>query len=134
MNGRVKELWINALRSGKYQQTTEVLHRKEGNKDSFCCLGVLCDLATNELDIVVHRGFYTVAYDNAWTILPPLVVKWAELDEHGGENPIVLKDAQIFEELGEKANKDIQTLTLAELNDKYELNFNQIADIIEKYL
>lgn len=32
--------WVEALRSGEYQQTTMSLR----NGDKFCCLGVLCDL------------------------------------------------------------------------------------------
>lgn len=33
--------WIRALRSGDYEQGTSKLRRKE---DSFCCLGVACDV------------------------------------------------------------------------------------------
>lgn len=35
--------WIEALRSGKYTQTTGVLR----NGSCFCCLGVLCDVSTD---------------------------------------------------------------------------------------
>lgn len=41
---QVWDLWIDTLESGKYKQTTGAL--KEG--DSFCCLGVLCDLAVKD--------------------------------------------------------------------------------------
>jgi hypothetical protein len=37
----VKEKWLEALESGKYQQGQNRL-RSVGNK--FCCLGVLCDV------------------------------------------------------------------------------------------
>ena len=33
--------WIEALRSGKYRQTTGTLR----DRDGFCCLGVLCDIS-----------------------------------------------------------------------------------------
>jgi hypothetical protein len=36
-----KEEWIEALRSGNYEQTQGAL-RKD---DKFCCLGVLCDIS-----------------------------------------------------------------------------------------
>lgn len=35
-----KDRWVAALRSGKYKQGFETLHPD----DTFCCLGVLCDL------------------------------------------------------------------------------------------
>jgi hypothetical protein len=38
----VIKLWLAALRSGEYSQGRK--HLKEGG--SFCCLGVLCDLAS----------------------------------------------------------------------------------------
>jgi hypothetical protein len=40
----VLELWVAALRSGKYEQARGNL--REG--DGFCCLGVLCDLASKD--------------------------------------------------------------------------------------
>lgn len=40
MNPEIKTKWIEALRSGKYQQTHGVLRRG----DRYCCLGVLCSL------------------------------------------------------------------------------------------
>jgi hypothetical protein len=37
----LKTKWVAALRSGDYKQGTGVLRR---NDDTFCCLGVLCDI------------------------------------------------------------------------------------------
>ena len=47
----VYNIWIKALRSGKYEQTDSMLrspaiHSEESDK--FCCLGVLCDLAAKD--------------------------------------------------------------------------------------
>jgi hypothetical protein len=44
MNARIKQLWLDALRSGNYSQWQGRLR----NGDSFCCLGVLCDLHRKE--------------------------------------------------------------------------------------
>lgn len=41
---QVYELWIEALRSGKYKQARNTIKRG----DSFCCLGVLCDLSRKD--------------------------------------------------------------------------------------
>lgn len=40
MNQEVKEKWVAALRSDKYEQTKGYLHEDVG----YCCLGVLCDI------------------------------------------------------------------------------------------
>src|SRR6185369_2249558 len=40
MNAEIKAKWLEALRSGKYQQGTQFLR----NKGKYCCLGVLCDV------------------------------------------------------------------------------------------
>jgi hypothetical protein len=42
MDPTLKRQWIDALRSGKYQQGKKAL-RTDENK--FCCLGVLCDIS-----------------------------------------------------------------------------------------
>jgi len=41
MDPEIKRKWVEALRSGEYEQTSGLL-RTSGNK--FCCLGVLWDL------------------------------------------------------------------------------------------
>lgn len=41
MNAEIKQRWLDALRSGKYNQGSRVL-RSESNK--YCCLGILCEL------------------------------------------------------------------------------------------
>jgi hypothetical protein len=40
VNPELKAKWVEALRSGKYQQARGKLRKGE----KFCCLGVLCDL------------------------------------------------------------------------------------------
>ena len=41
MDAKLKALWIEALRSGEYQQTADTLK----DRDGYCCLGVLCHVA-----------------------------------------------------------------------------------------
>ena len=40
MNENVKNLWVDALRSGEYSQTKRQLQDDGG----YCCLGVLCEV------------------------------------------------------------------------------------------
>lgn len=52
-NRKLKQ-WIKALRSGKFNQTREALRRKD---NSYCCLGVLCQLNGIEFKTVsVNSG------------------------------------------------------------------------------
>ena len=41
MRQEIKDLWIEALESGKYEKGKGTLR---GADDSYCCLGVLCDI------------------------------------------------------------------------------------------
>lgn len=41
MNSELKSKWLDALRGGEYKQGKDYLRGKE---DTFCCLGVLCDV------------------------------------------------------------------------------------------
>ena len=86
MNSRVKKQWLAALRSGTYGQGTAALRFE----NTFCCLGVLCDLHSKvafvgwEYDEAtgIHR------YLGETMILPRPVCEWAGLDE---QNPRALK-------------------------------------------
>jgi hypothetical protein len=63
MKPEVKQMWLEALRSGKYKQGKEQL--RDGDK--FCCLGVLCELS----------GLPYLSNDGT---LPSDVMEWAGLD------------------------------------------------------
>jgi hypothetical protein len=112
MNLQIKQKWVNALRSGDYQQGHNYLHTDNG----FCCLGVLCDLYIKENNVeweLVNDGD-NYEFQHSDTYLPNSVVEWANLKYN---NPIVNHEAS----------------TLATLND-IGFTFNKIADIIEEQL
>jgi hypothetical protein len=67
MNAQAK-LWVEALRSGEYKQTSGAL---KDEFDGYCCLGVLCEISGLEWD---RTGLY----------LPPNVIRWAKLKESNG--------------------------------------------------
>ena len=123
MNQYVKQKWITALRSGEYKQTGGRL--REG--DCYCCLGVLTDLYDKDIQNDHHEwyeedGHYVYTSDGGTVeaTLPESVMKWADLKEC---NPTVLE-----ERMGQPVT------SLAYLNDNEGLDFNQLADIIEKQL
>ena len=115
-NKEVKEKWLAALRSGEYKQGRNALRRN----NNFCCLGVLCDIYSEEKNVPWEKlGDHDRILD-CKSILPDKIKSWAELP---GQNPSV-------EHTDLHSGKDNKTL--AGLNDIYHCDFNQIADIIEK--
>lgn len=48
MAPELKAKWIAALRSGEYRQGRHALRKADG---SYCCLGVLCEVAGVKLDV-----------------------------------------------------------------------------------
>ena len=126
MNQEIKQKWVDALRSGKYEQGRGFL--RVGDK--FCCLGVLCDLYMVEnggkweatFNGQGAQGFYTGGADSRSfnRHLPTRHVRnWAELNE---------SDPHI-------SDLDVELSVLNDgmtgLGDK---SFDDIADLIEDNL
>lgn len=109
MNQEVKKMWVEALRSGEYQQGKH--HLNDNGK--FCCLGVLCDLAVKDgVNLKVNpepQNSYVITYDEHRCWLPHKVAGWAQFpyDKSGG---------------------------LVEMNDKLNCSLEEIALYIEKNL
>jgi hypothetical protein len=114
MNESVKAKWLEALRSGKYKQFRSKL--KDGNK--FCCLGVLCDIHSQETGKKWKtQKDGTAVYIDSGNVLPVEVAEWAGVSS---QNPSV--------------KFGWMSRSLAELNDFTRLSFRDIADLIEKSL
>lgn len=118
--------WVQALRSGRYVQTRNVL--RDGN--TFCCLGVLCNLYREATDqgtwaapeemnmngqpIAEARAFHTTIQSSVDA--PPRVIPMFGLPQ----DPV----------LAWAGITDAQANSLATSNDQGE-SFEQIADRIE---
>lgn len=119
MNQEVKDKWIFALRSGKYEQGRNALFC-EGK---YCCMGVLCDLFAKEKNIEWENGEF-FSQDNHKAILketaiiPDEVQLWAGIKS---KNPSITIEGQ-------------KTTSLGYLNDYLEYSFEDIAHLIEKQL
>jgi hypothetical protein len=120
--------WIEALRSGNYKQTTDLLTR---SYQSFCCLGVLCDV-TNAPKGTSPTGLegYVLEYANGQTefsssTLPNNMATYYGLEDGAG----FLTLAHLTDNLGREWNFQVE---LADLNDQ-GFTFDQIADVIEYY-
>jgi hypothetical protein len=123
MNSKIKEAWVNALHSGKYEQGKEKLRSVSG----YCCLGVLCDIyaeehntewkfrGNEETNLQPMDYWY---YEGESEFLPKSVVDWAELETN---NPYLLVD------------DEEESLCVSHLNDT-GYTFSQIADLIQAQL
>ena len=122
MNPRIKQKWLDALRSGEYKQTKENLQDING----FCCLGVLCDLHSKERGTswVKQIDNYEL-YGEAQT-LPLSVQEWAGLDNDMGG--VVDFDYEVDGVMYVKSE------SLPEINDTWNKDFKEIADLIEAQL
>lgn len=126
MDPNIKAQWVAALRSGEYKQGKYVLHNVDEN--TFCCLGVLCDLAVKAGVITAGEAVYRSsiagmalnfgrsaegASADGVTVLPREVVEWADLDD-------------------ESPRDDTGARQLAELNDDHGYSFEDLAHVVKE--
>ncbi len=111
MDPAIKAKWVNALKSGAYQQNYNALRYESKH----CCLGVLCDLHAK-----AHGESWDCTYEvegdqycGVDSFLPTEVQAWAGLKSH---NPVV-------------AGRE-----LASYNDDRRLSFTDIAALIDAHL
>jgi len=118
MKPELKAAWIEALRSGKYEQGRNTLRSDLECTTTYCCLGVLCEVARvpRYVDMKGQEGYGYFLFDAQFTSFPPLPL----LQEWG-------MDAMVTDE-----NTIAQHL--AEMNDVDQKSFAKIADWIEENL
>jgi hypothetical protein len=132
MNEQFKDLnvlqmtrWINALRSGDYNQCQNVL--KDG--DSFCCLGVLTDLLIK--DGSIKGSWYRRANEpcDFWDYLPlNLTENSMETRDNGTLDPEVLAVIGLRNDEIYLNSPSAQSAVSA--NDVGNFNFDEIADML----
>ena len=137
MNAEVKKLWVDALRSGEYEQCKNALKANGG----YCCLGVLNQLyvdthgVTWEDSLKYQEEVYTgdpFKYKHQDEDLPPKAQKWAGLDS---SNPSVNVGNRQYYQLATLNDTGIDPIIFPDFcPGSGPLNFSQIADLIEKEL
>lgn len=115
MDKKIKKRWVAALRSGKYKQGRGHLRKgKDRRSATYCCLGVLCDIATDKPWRKRNRD--------------PEDLLWRNLGNRG--NCYTLSDS-----FKDKAGlSTVEVGKLIDMNDDGERSFKEIADHIEKNL
>lgn len=83
--------WVEALRSGEYEQARGKLCRKsDDGEENFCCLGVACELAIAEgVPVTKHvvktiDDVFRITYDGMEQTLPARVREWLDLGYANG--------------------------------------------------
>ena len=110
-----QKLWIEALRSGKYEQAVGVLESTSGG---FCCLGVACKVAEEHGVKVIYDELGTI--DGNHLDYQRAVQEWLGLINVDGFPSI---DGSPF-------NLAARYAALTAMNDN-GVSFEEIADIIE---
>lgn len=138
MNQDIKKRWVDALRSGEYEQAKNYLSTPDG----YCCLGVLCEIAVE--DGVVFKDDETYfskeepQNDFSAEELPRAVIEWAGLeDENHAENPLSdVKYARNANDVSIHLPRPAgrENAHLSELNDDMGFDFKMIADVVERTL
>jgi hypothetical protein len=128
MKQEIKQKWVKALRSGKYKQGEGRLKQK----DTFCCLGVLCDLYRKETGEPWEKDEYgSETMLNEESFLPPTVKRWAGIRSktHSPKvrSPFVKETKRPYVALSELNDGEVPGIKYA---DPYD--FKQIADLIDR--
>lgn len=131
MTKELKQKWIDALRSEKYVQGQGCLRSV---KNKYCCLGVLCDVFGSKrwkkltrTDFVLNTtvGYtYNYARNQYRTDAPENIIKIVDIKEY---LPLRIKEKIKTHYFGEI----LDGIHFINLNDVFELSFNEIADVIE---
>lgn len=114
MNKELKQKWIDALRSGRYQQGRAVLRQETPSGIYHCCLGVLADVSD-------HPRAKTIM-ESGYTCLPTAVSYEFDINTPFTQ---IGEDVFSFETFLMRAND-------ADPSSEIYMNFNQIADWIEE--
>lgn len=142
MNAQIKRDWLEALRSGEYKQGFGQLKFEEDNETKYCCLGVLCDVLINK-----HSDKFPDLRWDGDTLRSDKIVKNSHYLPVSIINRLKLKKKSEGQDITFKVNipngKSENTVEIktyaSHLNDGEVLNlgnvnFNQIADLIEEQL
>jgi hypothetical protein len=117
----IKAMWLEALRSGRYKQTTQELRTTvpRSGEYGYCCLGVLCDVRRKVAREPWER-FVNQGTQGDSETLPRDIAEWAGL--------------RGFDQRDPRVSNGHRNQSLSKWNDDEGLSFEQIADLIEKEL
>lgn len=152
------EKWLKALRSGRYKKTQGALFRLadatkelgDSYKAGFCCLGVVSKISrvgkfgspfnstmacTFTDNVKTHDGWKFRTRDESGSYLTRRVQQWLGIDDHNPEMDFG-KDPKggWLSTRPDEQNYRVDYFTAADLNDKWGLELDQIADMLEYFI
>lgn len=146
MNTDIIQEWIADLESGEIEQGRGALAIDDGTGHrSYCCLGVLCEIAVRHGIISPAKSYnpeleseeHTLNYDGAASMPPAAVAKWVfgyDAWQRGEFTWEVLADKDIMRHNGDGTKtlgtRKGQRVNLDALNDSYAYTFPEIAELI----
>lgn len=107
MNAEIKTKWLEALRSGKYKQAQGVLRTAD---NTFCCLGVLCDIMypDNWGNVLQHSVEFKYLSNRHFTGLPIGIREEANLSATSEGNLVCMNDTgKSFEKIADYIETDL---------------------------
>jgi hypothetical protein len=116
MDAILKAEWVEALRSGRYQQGHGVLR----SGDEYCCLGVLCDVIDSDKWMV-----YPIVDEDGEPCTPAY-----DYETEDGSIDCTIEGA-LREEIG---LHEETVSVLIDMNDNHGKDFQEIADYVEAHL
>lgn len=134
MDSEIKARWIAALRSGEFAQGAGWLRTDGDDESRYCCLGVLCEMATQDGTIPPFSP--RDGYGGQFTMPSLLVRAWSNADRndipYGNRDWLVAVDDATKAAMSPAAVLEIVngTASVAVLNDD-GFTFEQIANLIE---
>ena len=112
MKEAIADKWVEALRSGEFEQTAGVL--AISTRTAHCCLGVLCEVAIKnglELSVAVPKLGHSTEFDGCAVFLPDHVAEWAGLMRKGESVLSSMNDAgKTFAEIADRIEADWEEL------------------------
>jgi hypothetical protein len=121
------QLWVAALRSGKYQQGFGALKR---SSDKLCCEGVAC-LVAKEHGAQVEITYSAIdgwCFNDSYGRMPTTVEEWLGV---GSRTDVLLPQPIQTAPRRDEVGCDIIPFVM--MNDAWKFTFDQIADVISWY-
>ena len=143
INPEVKKKWVEALRSGKFEQgrsrlvgisskPKDIVGEAKSDK-CYCCLGVLCEVYAEDTKMTGKQKneFIHEVSTNEAPALTPGFSKWLGLGKVSKrEGGYFTFNPNLTVEIDEEKESE----SIAELNDDYEFTFQDLATLIEEQL
>ena len=130
LDPKVKQLWVDALRSGKHNQARQCLY--DPDKNAYCCLGVLNQLFLDshgwEWEVDEEMGMHQGSDEFPSYGCRDWAFPDAQAQRTANSDDSISKGEEVY--YGCTATK-LGNTSLHELNDTGH-SFNYIADIIEE--